>query len=567
MRRFFLNWWTLTLLAAVLVALLLALGLPIFVAFLRPWWVRLLLVLAVALIWGVFALVQCCGARAKSDAIAEEIAQPPQPGDEEAQVLSKRMTEAMAALKKASGDKRDYLYSRPWYVIIGPPGAGKTTALLNSGLRFPFADSALKGVGGTRNLDFWFADEAVLVDTAGRYTTQDSDAAVDARLVGAFPRAAAQAAAAAADQRHPRRHRPRRTAALRPRRPRRPRRRPCAGDWRSCARPWRSPPRSMCCSPRPICWPASSSSSTISTSRAAARWLGATLPWGRAPTARRPGRRVRRVRPGIADRTAKRLQDELDARRRGLILGFSAQVEGLRSRVLRFLDGAFIADREPVRSPCAASISPAASRKARRSTASSPASPRSTRRRSRTATGTGRAYFLNRLLGEVVFAEAGLVQTEPTARARRAARLTVALAGDRGVVGDPDRPVDRQLPQQPHFAAQSAGRRAGRCGNGSSDETGVDLVEVRDTDPDLEQALPVSAGAARACRGRLRRAQAHGRAAVAATSASIRTASPTRRGRPTCEALRRILLPRMLLRLETLPAAEPATQAFASTSR
>ena len=36
------------------------------------------------------------------------------------------------------------------------------------------------GVGGTRNCDWWFTDEAVLIDTAGRYTTQDSDAAVDA---------------------------------------------------------------------------------------------------------------------------------------------------------------------------------------------------------------------------------------------------------------------------------------------------------------------------------------------------------------------------------------------------
>ena len=32
------------------------------------------------------------------------------------------------------------------------------------------------GVGGTRNCDWWFTDEAVLIDTAGRYTTQDSDA-------------------------------------------------------------------------------------------------------------------------------------------------------------------------------------------------------------------------------------------------------------------------------------------------------------------------------------------------------------------------------------------------------
>ena len=36
------------------------------------------------------------------------------------------------------------------------------------------------GVGGTRNCDWWFTEDAVLIDTAGRYTTQDSHAAVDA---------------------------------------------------------------------------------------------------------------------------------------------------------------------------------------------------------------------------------------------------------------------------------------------------------------------------------------------------------------------------------------------------
>ena len=67
--------------------------------------------------------------------------------------------------------------------IIGPPGAGKTTALLNAGLHFPLAEEmgqdAVAGVGGTRLCDWWFTDDAVLIDTAGRYTTQDSDAAVD----------------------------------------------------------------------------------------------------------------------------------------------------------------------------------------------------------------------------------------------------------------------------------------------------------------------------------------------------------------------------------------------------
>ena len=39
--------------------------------------------------------------------------------------------------------------------------------------------SAVAGVGGTRNCDWWFTEDAVLIDTAGRYTTQDCDAAVD----------------------------------------------------------------------------------------------------------------------------------------------------------------------------------------------------------------------------------------------------------------------------------------------------------------------------------------------------------------------------------------------------
>ena len=71
----------------------------------------------------------------------------------------------------------------PWYVIIGPPGSGKTTALVNSGLHFPLAAQlgagAVRGVGGTRNCDWWFTDQAVLLDTAGRYTTQDSNSTVD----------------------------------------------------------------------------------------------------------------------------------------------------------------------------------------------------------------------------------------------------------------------------------------------------------------------------------------------------------------------------------------------------
>jgi len=101
---------------------------------------------------------------------------------EEAAALRERLTNALGLLKRARGTS-GYLYEQPWYAIIGPPGAGKTTALLNAGLHFPLAAAmgadAVAGVGGTRLCDWWFTDDAVLIDTSGRYTTQDSDARVD----------------------------------------------------------------------------------------------------------------------------------------------------------------------------------------------------------------------------------------------------------------------------------------------------------------------------------------------------------------------------------------------------
>lgn len=96
---------------------------------------------------------------------------------EELGELKGKLKTAMTALRKSKLGRRS-LYELPWYVMIGPPGAGKTTAIVNSGLKFPLADSlgkeAIGGVGGTRNCDWWFTENAVMIDTAGRYTTQES---------------------------------------------------------------------------------------------------------------------------------------------------------------------------------------------------------------------------------------------------------------------------------------------------------------------------------------------------------------------------------------------------------
>ena len=61
------------------------------------------------------------------------------------------------------------LYELPWYMVIGNPAAGKSSAVLHSGLKFPFMEQtnklSVKGVGGTRNCDWFFSTEGILLDT------------------------------------------------------------------------------------------------------------------------------------------------------------------------------------------------------------------------------------------------------------------------------------------------------------------------------------------------------------------------------------------------------------------
>ena len=137
-------------------------------------WVR---VTIISVVIGIFVLVWFIRWRRRRKAAKEleETLIPAEPvGD--GKELGERMTQALTTLKKSGG--KAYLYDLPWYVIIGPPGAGKTTALANSGIEFPLAGGT-EGFGGTRYCDWWFAEDAIMIDTAGRYTTQDSNAEAD----------------------------------------------------------------------------------------------------------------------------------------------------------------------------------------------------------------------------------------------------------------------------------------------------------------------------------------------------------------------------------------------------
>lgn len=158
----------------------------------HPWDspVARLITIAVILLMALSTILIIVLRRSKREAqMEEEIVESIDDTDEDDELVKAELAElkgklkdALATLRKSKLGKRS-LYELPWYVMIGPPGAGKTTAIINSGLNFPLASktgkASIGGVGGTRNCDWWFTNNAVLIDTAGRYTTQESEESED----------------------------------------------------------------------------------------------------------------------------------------------------------------------------------------------------------------------------------------------------------------------------------------------------------------------------------------------------------------------------------------------------
>ncbi|HEY4031373.1 MAG TPA: type VI secretion system membrane subunit TssM [Caulobacteraceae bacterium] len=546
LKKIFASWWFWSSLVAILLILVLAVLLPLVVAPMRPLGMRLLLTAVVAGVWLAISAWIVISARMKSDRMAKELAAQTPTGAESAAV-AERMKAALAGLKNASGNRRDYLYSRPWYIIIGPPGAGKTTALVNSGLRFPFSETALKGVGGTRNLDFWFADEAVLVDTAGRYTTQDSDAERDGSAWQSFLKLLktnrpqqpvngvliaigldeiAGAGVAKIDNH----------AAIVRRRLQE-----LQTSLESVV-----PVYVMFTKADLIAGFAEFYDDLDVEGRRAV--LGSTFPWSQTNKLQASDYAAAfdGVAQAVADRASKRLQEELDARRRSLVVGFPGQLSALRSRVVRFLDGAFPADAPqqvlPLRgfyltsgvqqgTPLDRLLEGVAS------VYDAPARP--------AAAGQGRAYFLNRLLNDVVIAEAGLVQMSAAARRRRATQAAIGVAAV-AVVSV----VLLVLWTVSFMANRSFQNRLAQGAQNSTQQARadtLDLVEVRESDPDLEAELSFLRGLRNLPRGYAERTKGP----PLSMGFGLYQAGLSRQASQTYEeALERVMLPRVLLRLE-----------------
>ena len=147
---------------------------------------RIALIILIVALWAGVQLWKRWRAARKGEALLSAVAT--QPSSARTTADSEKMrtsfAEAVDLLKKTNKGRSHGIYDLPWYVIVGPPGSGKTTVLANSGLHMPLAQrlgrEGVRGVGGTRNCDWFFTEEAVLLDTAGRFLTQDSDPDSDA---------------------------------------------------------------------------------------------------------------------------------------------------------------------------------------------------------------------------------------------------------------------------------------------------------------------------------------------------------------------------------------------------
>lgn len=159
---------------------------------LEPIWVRVLLVSILVACYAVYGLYRLWQAMRNNDALLQRVlnpfarrSAPVQVAREEIRVVQSVVARALDKLRRmragSSGwrrlfDNQRYLYELPWYMVIGSPGAGKTTLVLNSGLDFPDAGqmsaTSIRERIETVNCEWWFTNEAVLIDTAGRYTVQ-----------------------------------------------------------------------------------------------------------------------------------------------------------------------------------------------------------------------------------------------------------------------------------------------------------------------------------------------------------------------------------------------------------
>lgn len=164
-------------LSLLLLICLLTFGLVIWMHW--PWWVGLFFLIGYCGLFLSWLFIRKVVLRRREQNFINQVVEQDnavirgQEGDQEGmQELKNRWQEAVETLKASHLNKQgNPLYVLPWYMVIGESRSGKSTAIQSAGMSAPFAEiNRTGGIAGTRNCEWWFFEQAVILDTAGRYT-------------------------------------------------------------------------------------------------------------------------------------------------------------------------------------------------------------------------------------------------------------------------------------------------------------------------------------------------------------------------------------------------------------
>ena len=142
--------------------------------------IRLALMLGIAIFWGVGAAIILSrqAAAASTSAVPDAVrrreeetasAKASEHAAVEAEIAAIRHNARVTVARLRKGLPSAFLnpriYRLPWYLVVGPKGAGKSAMIAASGLEMPYAPETS---GSTGTCEFVLTNEAVFVDVAGR---------------------------------------------------------------------------------------------------------------------------------------------------------------------------------------------------------------------------------------------------------------------------------------------------------------------------------------------------------------------------------------------------------------
>ncbi len=145
-----------------------------------PWWVGVAIGGGLIGVWALFVFIKKFLLRAREKKFVQQIIAQDQaaidtaaPAERrELMAVQEKWKKSVALLRNSQIKKYGHpLYVLPWYIVLGDSGSGKTSAIQNTKLSSPLTEiSRASGISGTRDFDWWFFEDSIILDTAGRYS-------------------------------------------------------------------------------------------------------------------------------------------------------------------------------------------------------------------------------------------------------------------------------------------------------------------------------------------------------------------------------------------------------------